>query len=129
MELLVCSLCQKSFKWQSGLSRHTKVFHKDSTCVCTVCGGMFKREDNLKRHMVSCSIEKANTKKCNICSKQYECKTTLMQHIRSSHEATVYPCEKCGKCFTQKINLEIHVKNYSCKTNNTFIKCIICDKT
>ena len=61
MELLVCSLCQKSFKWQSGLSRHTKVFHKDSTCVCTVCGGTFKREDNLKRHMVSCSIEKSLT--------------------------------------------------------------------
>jgi len=58
MAIFVCSVCNKSFQWQSGLSRHMKVFHQNSTCVCIKYGVLFKREDNLKRHMTSCSVEK-----------------------------------------------------------------------
>jgi len=45
---LVCKICAKAFKFQSGLSRHGRT-HKQLALKCD-CGLVFSRQDNLKRH-------------------------------------------------------------------------------
>ena len=47
---LVCKVCAKAFKFQSGLSRHART-HNKLTVNCD-CGLVFSRKDNLKRHQL-----------------------------------------------------------------------------
>ena len=50
-----CSICGKSFKFQSGLSRHEAI-HKANFKVKCSCGPVFSRSDNLKRHKIKCTV-------------------------------------------------------------------------
>ena len=50
-----CSICGKSFKFQSGLSRHEAI-HKANFKVKCSCGSEFSRSDNLKRHKIKCTV-------------------------------------------------------------------------
>jgi hypothetical protein len=44
----ICKICEKSYKYQSGVSRHGRT-HRQSIIHCS-CGLPFTRRDNLKRH-------------------------------------------------------------------------------
>src|SRR3977135_2854345 len=46
-----CKTCSRVFKFQSGLSRHTKT-HKPPG-IKSFCGLLFSRRDNLQRHQMS----------------------------------------------------------------------------
>src|SRR3977135_731115 len=46
----ICKTCSKSFKFQSGLSRHGRI-HKALRVMCD-CGLSFSRQDSLKRHQL-----------------------------------------------------------------------------
>src|SRR5277367_1351171 len=48
-----CNTCGKSFKFQSGLSRHGDTHKQEYKVHCT-CGSMFSRSDCLKRHQLKC---------------------------------------------------------------------------
>ena len=47
---LICKICAKKFKFQSGLSRHVRT-HRHVTVQCR-CGVSFSRWDNMKRHQI-----------------------------------------------------------------------------
>src|SRR5277367_3784678 len=49
-----CNTCAKSFKFQSGLSRHRDT-HKVEFKVHCICGSVFSRTDCLKRHQLKCT--------------------------------------------------------------------------
>src|SRR5277367_3414060 len=49
-----CTSCGKSFKFQSGLSRHRDI-HKPNSGISCQCGTLFTRTDNLNRHQLKCS--------------------------------------------------------------------------
>ena len=55
-----CSSCSKSFKFQSGLSRHMDI-HKPNSRICCTCGTLFTRADNLNIHQLKCSATNNQT--------------------------------------------------------------------
>ena len=59
MAPLVCETCTKTFKFQSGFSRHIHASHKGKPHVTCTCGLTFARRDSLKRHQIrkSCTTE------------------------------------------------------------------------
>ena len=46
---------------------------------------------------------------CNICKKHFGNTQNLKRHIKSVHEGIKYPCDLCGKTFTQKVWLDRHI--------------------
>src|SRR6266853_6359182 len=48
-----CNICDKTFKFPSGLSRHRNIHEEDYKVKCE-CGSTFSRSDNLKRHQLKC---------------------------------------------------------------------------
>ncbi|GBN01390.1 hypothetical protein AVEN_110443-1 [Araneus ventricosus] len=52
----VCTICNKSFKYKSNLTRHLKTIHQDESFAgftCIFCERKFKRKHDLQRHMVN----------------------------------------------------------------------------
>lgn len=51
---LMCTACNKSFQWRSGLSRHFKLFHlqnKDKKYKCNICDKLFYKQVGLSMHL------------------------------------------------------------------------------
>ena len=50
------------------------------------------------------------TYSCDICSKSYNSKGNLRQHLKSAHQGMKYPCNQCEFKATQQGNLKRHIQ-------------------
>ena len=48
---LKCKFCEKTFKYQSKLSRHEQIHSQESEHQCQACRKVFKRQSNLSKHI------------------------------------------------------------------------------
>src|SRR5438552_4069810 len=53
--MYTCDICNKSFEYQSGMSRHKNVHEAGSKVTC-ICGSVFSRRDTLKRHQLKSNM-------------------------------------------------------------------------
>ena len=134
-----CNICKASFSTKSNLTRHVTCVHdkkkkKKHRCPgglllddkkerkeseenyhCHRCRKTFNRTDHLKRHFDAYHVpddlrprfycpregcEAAFTQSCN-----------LNRHLKSVHEEEKpFSCRLCGKCFTRKEPLDLHLE-------------------
>ncbi|XP_073538407.1 oocyte zinc finger protein XlCOF8.4-like isoform X2 [Phyllobates terribilis] len=67
-----------------------------------------------------------NPYSCSECGKSFTHKLNLDMHLRSHTAAKPYKCSECGKCFIQKLHLVSHHRTH---TGEKPYKCSVCGKS
>ncbi|VVC87265.1 unnamed protein product [Leptidea sinapis] len=96
-KLYSCDVCQKKFKFKSGLSIHKAKHDPTPKKTCEVCGKTFHIMAQYRRHYVY----HANERKfeCETCGKRFHTSDILRVHCRSHTDERPFSCPDCGKTF------------------------------
>lgn len=108
-----CSLCSKSFTRIYGLKYHMNKHTGTRKHLCPKCGKQFFTSDGLRVHLLS--HKNVAQFKCGFCNKTYRSRQSLKEHFRVAHSSNrkLFVCVTCGKRFTAKSTLLMHVKGHN----------------
>ena len=133
-ELFKCKFCDKSFSRKDILKKHNQVIHRsyqiDFTAAgqtstdslkCQMCSQDFgDNKERLFAHLStkvcqrktnSFELDEEHRFKCNLCTKKYQDRDSLVQHIRWKHKnKEEFDCNMCTLKFLHKSSLVRHVK-------------------
>lgn len=120
-----CTVCSKSFTRLYGLRYHMAKHTDTRKYLCAKCGKSFHTSNGLKQHSIS-HREMAQFK-CGFCHKTYKSRQSLKEHFRVAHSSNrmLFVCVTCGKRFTARSTLNMHVKTH----NGEKFACSSCPKT
>ena len=78
-----CTLCEKAFRWESGLKSHMAAAHSQLALLynCDFCGKQFKDKGNWKSHRYTHLDHKPHS--CSICKKGFIRKDMLLAHEKN----------------------------------------------
>lgn len=106
-----CKLCNKTFRHEKSYTQHKSV-HKGST-RCPICDKILCRKYQLKVHLSNLhGIKKFQFKKKEI-----------RKPVKRQLPVETMDCSVCGKKFTHKKSLELHMVVHAGKT-----ECPVCKK-
>ncbi|KAM7174423.1 uncharacterized protein RBU57_001041 [Macrochelys suwanniensis] len=123
-KLYPCSLCGKSFRWPSALSKHQSSHGAKKLHPCPLCPQSFRSPLALKRHQPSHTEEKPFS--CNLCHKQFRRRSYLSVHRRVHLEHGPYQCALCEKRFVFKCDF---VKHHGFHTGERPYPCSRCARS
>nr|XP_060636130.1 zinc finger protein 850-like isoform X2 [Anolis sagrei ordinatus] len=103
-----CPDCPKSFDRHSTMVRHQQVHTRELCRKCKECGKIFSDRYKLARH------QKIHSKKqpyrCEICGRGFSLSSSLQQHRRVHTGARPHECPECGRFFSRRSNLNQHLR-------------------
>lgn len=105
-----CSLCFKTFKVKTSLTRH---MHSHSPCkivVCEFCEKTFRNSGLYSKHVktVHCNI----SFKCEICDKILKSRKGYLEHHKLHKDERPFQCAHCDATFKWREVLKKHVLNH-----------------
>ncbi|XP_064100774.1 zinc finger protein 436-like [Macrobrachium nipponense] len=145
-----CDSCGETFTLNSTLQVHLMKHQKDKAYKCTLCEKCFTHPSTLKTHMkvhtnvkpspsagesgesirVKASPGRPKSKKkqhqCEVCSRIFTLKNTLIVHMRrhsGEKKKKPFKCSVCEKGFSQSSTLKIHMRTH---TGDKPYNCGIC---
>ena len=122
-----CDICDRVlFAYESLKKDHIQVVHQGIKAL--ICEKQFWRKNSLYAH--NSSIHQPEAKhNCDICRQRLSLKSRFSTHIKTNHNQSLLDsnkCDKCGKTFSTKQNLNVHKKTVLEGLKN--FKCKYCDK-
>ncbi|XP_072279328.1 uncharacterized protein [Pyxicephalus adspersus] len=121
--LLLCSVCGKSFSENRNLIRHQRSHISEFPFSCSQCAKSFVHNADLLRHQRNHSDERPY--QCSVCGKCFKHKAHLITHQRIHTGERPFSCEECGKSFTGQSVLLIHQRTH---TGERPFPCLECGK-
>ncbi|VEN42218.1 unnamed protein product [Callosobruchus maculatus] len=121
-----CPYCDKLYYQQKVLNYHIKVYH-DKKFACTVsCGRVFKSAKELEEHTCPLPTPKIKQFPCEVCGNKFTQKRNLQTHMkRHSDLKTKYTCPICGVELSYR---ETYLKHVRLHEGPRFV-CDICNKS
>ncbi|CAD7080464.1 unnamed protein product [Hermetia illucens] len=118
-----CADCGKLFSKKSELTSHRKTHVIKTDHKCEKCGELFTERLGLRRHILDKHSEACDFQ-CRNCEKRFKSYFFLMTHIKytscgekvgqeNGFHSEMHKCEKCGKVFNTKTDLEKHMTEHS----------------
>lgn len=108
-KLFKCSICSKAFALDKSLRDHTRTHTKELPFDCSKCDERFIEESEKKTHEHQC-----NGRRFECYVYKYKCykKRDLICHMQSnqcSKRTRSFCCTECGKAFSFKTHLKLHL--------------------
>ena len=137
-----CETCNRSFKRQQELNRHTRTVHAENKpkkeITCETCNRSFKRQQELNRHTWTVHAENKPKKEiaCETCNRSFKRQQELNRHTWTVHAENKpkkeITCETCNRSFKRQQELNRHTwtvhaenkpkKEITCETCNRSFK-------
>ena len=137
-----CSICDKTFKIEEQLDKHTREVHKSSQVVCHLCDEIFTRQSTLNHHYKVVHDVVINEMYlldspgiievfgCPHCEMKTREKKTLNHHINLVHNRADQEQLECPSCqfktFERK-TLNHHMKYIHKSAEQEQLKCDLCE--
>lgn len=107
-----CKFCYQYFQTEDMLRQHLKSEHgKDYLKVCSLCGKYFFSAFGYSNHINIVHTTLESGPQCNVCGKFFTCRSKLSIHMKCHSEERDIQCPKCLKSFKHKYSLT----NHACK--------------
>jgi KRAB domain-containing zinc finger protein len=104
-----CNLCSKAFPKKTQLQRHIETHKKNETkiWICETCGKNFNAKSTLINHAMVHQNDKPYI--CNVCGEGFKNKYKLNYHKGIHTGEKNFGCEICGQRFRAKGTLKNHM--------------------
>lgn len=105
-----CSHCGKGFANIDNYREHLKLHNtKKPVYVCQICSRSFDDKHRLREHLESVHENKKN--ECSVCSKRFGVRSALNSHMRI--HSYKHKCNECDRAFQSLDKLEVHKTRHS----------------
>lgn len=151
----VCKTCQRSFKNEMSLNKHSQIFHSDQEWACDQCDAKFVHRSTKMSHMtkvhgakkpfecpfegceVSCfkkdrfnahmqkHLDPDKKYNCPICQQEFKSYNTMTLHRARHLTKNTITCPCCSRQFLDKRNYNVHMKLH---TGEDLFHCPSCDR-
>ena len=96
-----CDICEKTFKYRSGLNTHKLIHIAEKSFACDICTKTFKQRCGLNKHKLIHSGEKPYA--CDICGKTFMRRSDLNRHKLFHSTVKRLPVKSVGKDLKKKV--------------------------
>lgn len=124
-DILKCTICTKTFKYESNLQSHLSA-HKRRKCYkCKQCTKTFTFESDYNQHILT-HHSGLTFFSCDYCQEQFSLVSELETHRVTHDSKRPYQCRYCEKNYTRKGDLK---KHYRVHSGERPYQCEMCGKS